>query len=829
MTIHQIKPLFLLIASLGTGCVLWDDSNSKKTAPQGLIATPPSYYSTAKARYLGTKYKDNLDRMAERIVRNSNTSQLQFANNISSVGGIGFFTHSATKTPDERYLEVVVSTPETFETKGEYSEKVNRLFSRFGHDLLAILAGDTQVYQDKELSGYGLNLTWSNVISETPANRITMARAIIYLSKERVTSYLRKDVGQNDLLNDAVIFAMEEDGPLNLVSYQPRETKPDFRPAISEDNLVAGTGESETSRVQTAIEAKSVLEAKTETAKKEPTVAAETKARPPFAVAEKPETKTSLPPAKKELPLASRSAASTKVAVEKLPPANIDSAAEKLALAKPSVEAAAVSAMPKAQPQPVIALPQPSSTKPETPRSTASETNQANKTNDDPPAIEPIVTTQVEQKPPAKPVEIQKTPAEAKLAKETAKRAPPVVASKAASEVTKTKAAEEIKGQEIVPVPVAKLPAALPAIEEKRIAPDPGVAKPENSRPATEPVPAPVNLTSRETDKQARSPERAVSPTVSSKTEEVARPRADAVAPLPIAKVAPRETKPVVSAVEEAAVEKPLEVKDLPTTPSITAMEKTPGVAEPVVKSLTPAPTKASQAKSSAGSSAEKTSSAAASETKSTGVTQSARSNVADPETVGSTSSKTRESAVARRPEVTTPQLAKLPQARSSVEQSPEPSLARKSETPARALGVAKIEPAPASKPEPKLPIAAPVQERASDKPDQLALLRKPAEPEVGKPPLARPLLKPLEGFIIQIAFNDKEKAQGWAEKMQQRGYAVSVTEAGAGGSFRVRLGNFAVRDDAERQLRNIKQEGMSGIIINLPQAFQPEVRSSMP
>ena len=828
MTIHQIKPLFLLVASLGTGCVLWDDSNSKKTAPQGLIATPASYYSTAKARYLGTKYKDNLDRMAERIVRNANTSQLQFANNISSVGGIGFFTHSATKTPDERYLEVVVSTPETFETKGEYSEKVNRLFSRFGHDLLAILAGDTQVYQDKELSGYGLNLTWRNVIAETPANRVTMARAIIYLSKERVASFLRKDVGQNDLLNDAVIFAMEEDGPLNLVSYQPRETKPDFRPAIREDNLVAGTAESETSRVQTAIEAKPVLEAKTETAKKEPTVATETKARPPIAVPEKPETKTSLPPAKKELPLASRSAASTTVAGEKLPPANIDSAAEKLALAKPSAEAAAVSAVPEAQPPPVIALPQPSSTKPETPRSTAAEPNQANKTSDDPPAIEPIVPTQVQQKPPAKPVEIQKTPPETKFAKETAKPAPPVVASKAASEGAKTKAAEEIKGQEIVPVPVAKLPAALPAIEEKRIAPDPGVAKLENSRPATEPVPAPVNLTSRETDKQAKSPERAVAPTVSSKTEEVARPRGDAIAPLPIAKVAPRETKPVVSAVKEAAVEKPLEVKDLPATPSITAMEKTRGVAEPVVKSLTPAPTKTSQAKSSAGSSAEKTSSAAASETKSTGVSQSTQSNVADPEAVGSTPSKSRESAVARQPEVT-PQLAKLPQARSSVEQSPEPSLTRKSETPAPALGVAKIEPAPASKPEPKLPIAAPVQERASDKPDQLALLRKPAEPEVSKPPLARPLLKPLEGFIIQIAFNDKEKAQGWAEKMQQRGYAVSVTEAGAGGSFRVRLGNFAVRDDAERQLRNIKQEGMSGIIINLPQAFQPEARSSMP
>src|SRR5688500_20366828 len=101
MTIRRkFKPLFLLVASLGTGCALWDDGNLKKTAPAGMIATPVTYYSTAKARSLGTKYKDNLDRLAERILRNSNTSELQFANNISSVGGIGFFTHSAAKTAE---------------------------------------------------------------------------------------------------------------------------------------------------------------------------------------------------------------------------------------------------------------------------------------------------------------------------------------------------------------------------------------------------------------------------------------------------------------------------------------------------------------------------------------------------------------------------------------------------------------------------------------------------------------------------------------------------------------------------------------------------------
>jgi cell division septation protein DedD len=108
-------------------------------------------------------------------------------------------------------------------------------------------------------------------------------------------------------------------------------------------------------------------------------------------------------------------------------------------------------------------------------------------------------------------------------------------------------------------------------------------------------------------------------------------------------------------------------------------------------------------------------------------------------------------------------------------------------------------------------------------------LLKKPAEIVPEKRPMARPEPKALEGFIIQLGFNDKEKARRWAEAMERRGYAVSITEAGAEGALRVRLGNFALRDEAERQLRSFKQEGLSGIIINLPQSFRPEARSSIP
>ena len=252
MIVARICFTFLVFLGLIHGCSLMDEGASKKPATSGFTATPASYYSTAKAKYLGTKYKDNLDRIVERIVRSPKTASLQFANNISSVGGIGFFTHSATKTPDERYLEVVLATPETFETKGEYSEKIHQLFSRYGFDLLSSLSGDSEIYQDGELSGYGLNLAWRTVVTEPGGNRVGMARAIIYFPKDKVRSFLREEIKQNDLLRDAVIFGEEENGPLALVSYQPQNPRPDFRPAIREDNLASLSTETTSARTTTA-------------------------------------------------------------------------------------------------------------------------------------------------------------------------------------------------------------------------------------------------------------------------------------------------------------------------------------------------------------------------------------------------------------------------------------------------------------------------------------------------------------------------------------------------------------------------------------------------
>jgi cell division septation protein DedD len=119
------------------------------------------------------------------------------------------------------------------------------------------------------------------------------------------------------------------------------------------------------------------------------------------------------------------------------------------------------------------------------------------------------------------------------------------------------------------------------------------------------------------------------------------------------------------------------------------------------------------------------------------------------------------------------------------------------------------------------------LEEKVSEKSagQQLALVKnKPMENIPEKKALARPLPKALEGYVIQLAFSDKGAAQHWAETLERRGFAVSMTQAGSAGSLRVRFGNFAVRDDAERQLRTLRQKGLNGIVINLPQAYRPEI-----
>jgi hypothetical protein len=64
---------------------------------------------------------------------------------------------------------------------------------------------------------------------------------------------------------------------------------------------------------------------------------------------------------------------------------------------------------------------------------------------------------------------------------------------------------------------------------------------------------------------------------------------------------------------------------------------------------------------------------------------------------------------------------------------------------------------------------------------------------------------------------------------LERRGYAVSITETGGAESIRVRIGSFAARDEAERQLQTLRQDGLKGIVLNLPQAYRQEGHPATP
>ena len=103
---------------------------------------------------------------------------------------------------------------------------------------------------------------------------------------------------------------------------------------------------------------------------------------------------------------------------------------------------------------------------------------------------------------------------------------------------------------------------------------------------------------------------------------------------------------------------------------------------------------------------------------------------------------------------------------------------------------------------------------------EQALLKSKPAKTALGE----QSSTKVLQGFVIQLAFGETRDARRWAETLERRGFAVSLTEAGSTGSVRVRIGNFTGREEAERQLQALRRDGLRGILLNLPQAYRPEV-----
>jgi hypothetical protein len=589
----------MLCAMFGGGCTIQDGDTKTQLSAASLIATRASHYSTHKARYLGEKYQRKLDRLIEMIIANPKTAKLQFANNLGSSGGIGFFTHSAVKAPDERFLEVVLGTGENFEA-GEYSVKVARLFSLYGRELLAILASDLEIYNDRELSGYGLNFTWRTV-----GSRMSTERAIVYFPKENVRAFLRQDIGENTVLAEAVIFVTEPEGQATLLSFRAQDPAPDFRAPIQEQVLSPGPTKAKLEikpvRAQKPINSREGINPATNA--KESSAGEKKREMPTFEseLAAKEISANSTPITKEEI---NRQGSTGPVVGEKTEPVGTASAGE---------------------------------------------------TGDQPDRSSmPIMGTVETTQPVSGIVEAPEPQVEGKA-----------IQSKLQLEKKEGKTAES---SSLVEVRKEK--------EQNELRPDFAGSQP----------PAPLEASRRN---EASKPDLGIH----------ARPELGAIE----VPSSPAETS------------KPgTEVERLGRLASISKIHRKP---VPTEKASSPPIT---------------------------------RSELQNNET-------------------------------NTVEQQPVLAHEKRMEN---------------------------ISETKS---------------------LVKPVPKSLEGYIIQVPFKNRSEALSWAETFEQRGYTVSMTEAAGGESLRVRIGNFRLRDDAERQLKSLREDGLIGIILNLPQAYRPEVHSSLP
>ena len=590
-----IALLWMMFAIVVSGCTIQDRDTKRQLSAGSLIATPASHYSTQKARYLGEKYQEKLDRLIEMIMANPKTSKLQFANNLGSAGGMGFFTHSAVKFPDERFLEVVLGTGENFEA-GEYSEKVARLFSLYGRELLVILAGDSEIYNDRELSGYGLNFTW-----RTLGSRMTTERAIVYLPKEKVRAFLRQDLGENTLLAEAVIFVMEPEGQANLLSFRGQRPAPDIRAPIQEQVLLPEPPKAKPDQTPVLAQKPGHNEVVDPANDGEASVGVKKKAIPV------PQSETDRKTTTPNGSLGTKEEITSERKISPIVGENIEAVGTGSAKESPA--------------------------------------------QSDPDPMPPTGVVETARAAPSA-VEFSHGQVEAK-----------VIESKLQLEKKKEKTPELIS---LIEVPKEK--------EQKEMRP----AMAGSQRPAA----------MRE-----------------------ARPNDVAQTDLGI------DALPALGSTEEpssSATKPGSDIEPLGDIASLTKVSPKPAHPEKAV----PAPITASELQ--------------------TGEAE-------------------------------------------AVEQR-----------------------------------AVPVHAKYMENLPEIKLLMKPVP-------------KALEGYIIQVAFKDRSEARVWADTFEQRGYAVSMSEASAGESLRVRVGNFRLRDEAERQLKSIRDTGLIGIILNLPQAYRPEVRSSLP
>ena len=94
------------------------------------------------------------------------------------------------------------------------------------------------------------------------------------------------------------------------------------------------------------------------------------------------------------------------------------------------------------------------------------------------------------------------------------------------------------------------------------------------------------------------------------------------------------------------------------------------------------------------------------------------------------------------------------------------------------------------------------------------ATLPRPAP--VAAAPIAKPVPPASDGWSLQVgAFRSRENADRQVKMLMSKGYAASVAPAAVGGLYRVRVGPFAQRAEADRIAARLRsEEGMASSVI---------------
>jgi len=113
---------------------------------------------------------------------------------------------------------------------------------------------------------------------------------------------------------------------------------------------------------------------------------------------------------------------------------------------------------------------------------------------------------------------------------------------------------------------------------------------------------------------------------------------------------------------------------------------------------------------------------------------------------------------------------------------------------------------------------------KASDEPKSDAKASSTAEAAVSVPPVAEvaapaaPQSSKAEGFAVQIAaFTDDKGANALAAKLKRAGYGSTYTETvetSRGTLWRVRVGGYGTRPEAEAARAKLKTEGWNGLVV---------------